>query len=82
MFLSCFKLIRTLKSKLPKIGIPLLPGDADITIDLQAVFDRCYDTALYARRVRYLKLSPVPALPETDERWAQELLVQTQPVAK
>ncbi len=65
-----------LPSRLPKIGIPLLPGDADVIIDLQSIFDRCYDAALYARRVRYYEKSPVPALTETQERWVKERLGQ------
>jgi hypothetical protein len=63
-----------LQSRLPKIGIPLLPGDADVTIDLQAIFDRCYDAALYARRVRYSEKSPIPPLSGQQDRWMKELL--------
>jgi hypothetical protein len=39
--------------RLPEIVIPLLAGDADVAVDLQAVFDRAYDTGPYLRRIRY-----------------------------
>ena len=42
-----------LEDRLPEIMVPLLPGDADVTIDLQAVFDRCYEIGPYRRQVRY-----------------------------
>lgn len=45
---------------LPEIAIPLLSGVLDVTIDLQAVFDRGYDTGPYHRRVRSAESTPVP----------------------
>ena len=33
--------------RLPPLAIPLLPGDPDVTVDLQAVFDRAYDECPY-----------------------------------
>jgi hypothetical protein len=42
-----------LESKLPVIAVPLLPGDPDIALDLQAIFDRAYDEGPYERAVRY-----------------------------
>ena len=58
-----------LMEKLPEIAIPLLPGDAPVIIDLQAVFDRAYDAGPYRRRVRYAKATPTPPLrPEQAER--------------
>src|ERR1700678_2346456 len=32
-----------LEERLPPIAIPLLPGDMPVTLDLQAVFDRCFE---------------------------------------
>lgn len=63
-----------LPSRLPKIAIPLLPGDPDVTIDLQAILDRCYDAALSSRRVRYSGELPPPPLAEDELKWAKELL--------
>ena len=51
-----------LDERLPEIAIPLLPGDPDVPIDLQAVFDRAYDTGPYRRRIRYKGMAPVPPL--------------------
>ena len=42
-----------LEDRLPPVEIPLLPGDPPVTLDLQAVFNRCYDAGPYAREVRY-----------------------------
>jgi hypothetical protein len=64
----------TLRSRLPKIAIPLLPGDPDIAIDLQQIFDHCYDAGLYRRRIRYQESTPIPPLTEIDQKWSKELL--------
>jgi hypothetical protein len=51
------------------IAIPLLPGDADVALDLQAVFDRAYDEGPYERAVRYdLATVEPPLRPEQAER--------------
>ena len=42
-----------LEERLPELAFPLLPGDLDVCVDLQAVFDHCYDAGPYRRRVRY-----------------------------
>jgi hypothetical protein len=62
-----------LRQKLPQIAIPLLPGDAPVTADLQAVFDRAYETGPYRRRVRYAETEPEPPLPPADRDWARAL---------
>lgn len=63
-----------LEERLPEIAIPLLPGDPDVPIDLQAVFDRCYDTGPYRRRVRYAEVTPVPPLRPDQAEWAARVL--------
>ena len=70
-----------LEEKLPTIDIPLLPPDPPVAIDLQAVFDRCYDTGPYRRRVRYAELTPQPELTPARLAWVRERLaaVPTQP---
>jgi hypothetical protein len=62
-----------LPERLPEILIPLLPGDADVKIDLQPVFDRCYDTGPY-RRARPYRLAPEPPLNAEQATWAEQLL--------
>jgi hypothetical protein len=63
-----------LRQKLPEIAIPLLPGDAPVTVDLQAVFDRTYDTGPYRRRVRYGEVEPEPQLLAGEQEWAKGLI--------
>ena len=62
-----------LENRLPAIGIPLLPGDGEVKVDLQAVFNRCYDTGPYRRRIEY-GAQPLPPLDETRWAWAKRLL--------
>ena len=66
-----------LDERLPQIAIPLLPGDPAVTIDLQTVFDCCYDAGPYAREVSYQADTPVPLLRPDQEKWAKEILQRT-----
>ena len=52
-YTKCYIYTVRLEERLPEISVPLLPGDGDVPLDLQAVFDRCYDSGPYRRRVRY-----------------------------
>ncbi len=63
-----------LPAPLPVIGIPLLPGDDEVSLDLQAVFTRCYDTGPYRRRVVYDPARLVPALNPEKTDWLQQVL--------
>ena len=63
-----------LPQRLPEIAVPLLPGDPPVTLDLQAVLDRSYDTGPYLRRVRYAEMTPVPPLKPEHAEWATRLL--------
>jgi len=62
-----------LTGRLPLIAIPLLKGDPDVTVDLQPVFDRSYDVALFGRRVDYSKPC-APPLTAEQELWAEGVL--------
>ncbi len=64
---------RTVRQPLPRIAIPLRPEDGDVVLDLQAVFNRCYDSAPYARLIDYRLEPQVPLLP-SDAVWADALL--------
>jgi hypothetical protein len=64
----------TLAERLPRVPIPLLPGDGAVTVDLQAVFDRCYDTGPYPRRVQYDPARVVPALHPEQAEWVRGVL--------
>jgi len=61
------------KQRLPRILVPLAEGDPDVVLDLQGVFDRCYDEGAYVRWVDYRRELPVP-LQEEDADWANALL--------
>lgn len=63
-----------LGQKLPHIVVPLLPEDPAVTVDLQAVLDRCYDVGLYARRVLYRDPPPLPPLLPEQSAWIEQKL--------
>jgi hypothetical protein len=63
-----------LTHRLPTIAVPLLPGDPSVTVDLQAILDRCYDTGHYERRVRYNEWTPSPPLSAERRAWAEKVL--------
>ncbi|MGP0069826.1 MAG: DUF4058 family protein [Isosphaeraceae bacterium] len=60
--------------RLPEIGIPLLPGDPDVPLDLQAAFDRAYDAGPFGREIEYGKDPIVPRLKPEQAEWAASLL--------
>ncbi len=62
-----------LRQPLPRIHVPLAPGDPDVVLDLQAVFNRCYDEGAYARRLNYRR-EPTPPLQEEEAVWADQVL--------
>jgi hypothetical protein len=63
-----------LEDRLPEVLVPLLPGDPAVSLDLQAVFEGCYDAGPYRRRLRYAVNQPVPPLPLWQIEWATRLL--------
>lgn len=60
-----------LEDRLPEIAIPLLAAAGDVLLDLQAVFDRCYDAGPYRREVDYRRDEPVPSLTTKQRAWAR-----------
>jgi Protein of unknown function (DUF4058) len=64
----------SLRQRLPKIAIPLSPGDPDVTLDLQSVFDQSYDFGPYRREIEYGKDPIVPRLKPNQAEWAANLL--------
>jgi len=64
-----------LQQRLPRIHVPLQAGDPDVVLDLQAVFNRCYNEGAYARRLDYRSEPPTP-LEGDDAQWADALLCQ------
>lgn len=63
-----------LETPLPEIAVPLLPGDGEVPLDLQAVFTRCYDSGPYARRVLYEPDRLVQPLGPERLEWLRQIL--------
>ena len=42
-----------LTERLPRIAVPLAKDDADVVLDLQAAFTRCWDEGPYPELLRY-----------------------------
>jgi hypothetical protein len=62
-----------LRQRLPCVRVPLADSDPDVVLDLQAVFDYCYDEGPYARRVDYRR-EPSIRLRSEDAEWVDGLL--------
>jgi hypothetical protein len=58
-----------LRSPLPRIRIPLKPGDSDTVLDLQSLINRAYDAGPYTARIEYGNPPEVPLTAE-DQDWA------------
>jgi hypothetical protein len=63
-----------LQQPLPRIPIPLIEGEPDATVDLQAVFATVYDRAGYDYSLDQRALDP--PLTEEDAAWVQSLLAE------
>jgi hypothetical protein len=66
-----------LNDRLPTVPVPLLPGDPDVTLDLQAAMDGVYDGMAYdlVLKQNYAKELPPGRLPEQDEEWVIRTLI-------
>jgi hypothetical protein len=64
-----------LRSRLPRVGIPLKSGERDVVLDIQAAFERVYELGAFLMRIDYNQ-DPVPALAEEDSKWAAERLIE------
>jgi Protein of unknown function (DUF4058) len=63
-----------LEDRLPTIEVPLLPDDPSVPLDLQAVFDRCYDAGPYFREIGYGTDVLHPPLRADQDAWAARVL--------
>jgi hypothetical protein len=63
----------SLEQRLPTVPVPLLPGDADVSLDLQLALQNIYDLFSYDQAVDH---NAAPAIPLLDEhmRWVAERL--------
>jgi hypothetical protein len=64
-----------LRERLPVIGIPLRPTDADVPLDLNQLIEQCYCDGGYDDDIDY-RAEPDPPLCPDDARWADALLRQ------
>lgn len=62
-----------LPERLPIVPIPLLPGDDDVTLDLQQALDTIYDELGYDLSVNYVQPPEIPLAGKT-AAWAAERL--------
>lgn len=63
----------SLRDPLPRVGIPLRPGEPDVVLDLPWVLNRVYDIGAYFARVNYAS-PPEPPLSPEEAAWARSLL--------
>lgn len=64
----------SLRESIPSFPLPLKPEDAELTVNLQEIFDRVYDLGSYEVRIDYRQTVPPPALSKLDQQWVNELL--------
>ncbi len=65
---------RTVRERLPVIPIPLAIGESEVALDLQAIFNQCYEDGAYADVIDYRQPPPPPSFGSEDEVWIDELL--------
>ena len=68
----------SLRRPLPTVHVPLLPGDPDVSLDLQAAFLAAYEPSLYDRRLPYDQ-PLLPAVSPEDEDWVRQRLLDSHP---
>ena len=62
-----------LQKALPRIRIPLRPGDQDVVLNLQDLIARTWEDGAYDKRIDYAQ-DPIPPLSPADEAWLVEIL--------
>ena len=62
-----------LRKKLPRVQIPLGPGEPPVSLDLQAVFDEVYQKAALAKRIDY-QVPPAVPMTHVDVDWIEDVL--------
>ncbi|MBI3267784.1 MAG: DUF4058 family protein [Planctomycetes bacterium] len=63
-----------LRSRLPRIAVPLRAPDPDVVADLQPILERVYRMGAYGATIQYAA-PPDPPLEGEDAAWARDLLV-------
>lgn len=70
----CLLYPRTVRERLPVIPIPLAIGEGNTPLDLQAIFNQCYEDGAYGDVIDYAQAPPPPPFNPDDEAWIDELL--------
>jgi hypothetical protein len=65
-----------LTQPLPTVLVPLLPGDGDVQLDLQAAFNRTYDAGPYSREIDYQRDTIEPRVAEEDLEFVKTRLAE------
>ncbi len=65
---------RTVRERLPRIGVPLATGDRDAVLDLGAVLTQCYEDGAYGDIIDYHQEPPPPPFSAEDTAWIDQLL--------
>ena len=60
-----------LRKRLPAFGLPLVPPDPDVALDLQAALDRVYEEGSYMLRINYTQPC-LPSLSDGDQEWVHK----------
>ncbi|GBC96533.1 hypothetical protein HRbin16_02339 [bacterium HR16] len=63
----------SLQERLPRVIVPLLEGDPDVVVDLQAVLNQVYQQGRYGTVLNY-SADPPAALSEEDKAWLDGML--------
>jgi hypothetical protein len=61
---------------LPEIAVPLRPGVITVPLDLQEIFNYCYDLGPYHKRSPYREGGPQPPLNSDQTVWAKSILTE------
>jgi hypothetical protein len=64
-----------LRARLPRIRVPLMPEDGDVSLDIQSVYSRCYDAGRYGLDLDYSHPPPVELSTE-DTDWVEHVLLE------
>lgn len=64
-----------LREAIAEFPLPLKPEDAEVVVNLQAVFEQVYDLGSYEVRINYSQPLPPPRLSLIDQQWLDELLM-------
>jgi hypothetical protein len=68
----------SLRDRMPRIPLPLLSADRDVSIDLAEVFADAYESGGYGGFVNYVS-PPVASIPEIHRDWVMELAKSATP---